>query len=207
MPILVSEYQDFIARRKAEKVRDVFQQDALPIRELKESLHRIKLDLSCTSFSYLKISDIDLQEAFILSYTFEAALRHELTHLIQYREKEYDFNPEPIFKKYDLPYLSSDYMGKFHNICPWEIEAGIHGYARRIFSKVDVNNVSMATKAFIDNFFRSARQGPNGVNDPELNRMAWNIISSLMKAFAYLKRENPNITYEQAMARINRYGV
>ena len=58
-----------------------------------------------------------------------------------------------------------------------------------------------------DNFFRSARQGPKGVNDPELNRMAWNIISSLMKAFAYLKRENPNITYEQAMARINRYGV
>ena len=31
--------------------------------------------------------------------------------------------------------------------------------------------------------------------------------AKIVKAFAYLKRENPNITYEQAMARINRYGV
>ena len=208
IPELVSQFQTLMAKCKAEKVRDAFQQHALPIRELNETLNRIKIDLSCTKgLSYLKISDIDLLEAFILSYIFEAALRHELTHLIQHRETEYDFNPKPIFEKYDLPYLSSEYMGKFHNICPWEIEAGLHGFARRIFSNVDVKNVSMATKAFMDNFFRTARQGPNGVNDPELNRMAWNIISSLMKAFAYLKRENPNITYEQAMARINRYGV
>lgn len=142
--------------------------------------------------------------AIIISKVFFEAIKHEMVHSIQRKNGE-QFDVQAEFAKYGKKCTIDNFLEKFHNLLPWEVEACIHSAAEDYYKALDKQSAEQVINNAKESMFNTAKN--NGVQPDELYRLAVNILDSLINTLANIKRKYPKMPFDEAINHIDEYAV
>ena len=142
--------------------------------------------------------------AIIISKVFFEAIKHEMVHSIQRKNGE-QFDVQAEFAKYGKKCTIDNFLEKFHNLLPWEVEACIHSAAEDYYKALDKQSAEQVINNAKESLFNTAKN--NGVQPDELYRLAVNILNSLVNTLANIKRKYPKMPFDEAINHMDDYAV
>lgn len=148
------------------------------------------------------------RDAQILRYMFGTSnfihsLRHETTHYVQWLNDELGDSAE-YFRKAGLPRASIN--GKYHDVLPWEIDAGIHGNLIEIIEGADKRSITEMAMHYMKYVFEPLK-GTRYKKIPSLEKQCWDTAISLCRAIKMAKAQHPEATPEEIIKYLDDYAV
>jgi hypothetical protein len=148
------------------------------------------------------------RDAQILRYMFGTpnfihSLRHETTHYVQWLNGELGDSAE-YFRKAGLPRASIN--GKYHDVLPWEIDAGIHGNLIEIIEGADKRSITEMAMHYMKYVFEPLK-GTRYKKNPALEKQCWDTAISLCRAIKMAKAQHPEATPEEIIKYLDDYAI
>jgi hypothetical protein len=188
-----------LIRAVANDDEDIFcfgRDDALNLADKIDQNINSPLSLSLEEFTSLDDSyDSDL---------FGKCMRHELTHHVQNLDdnpNKFDFVGQ--LKKLNIDDAVDD-VYKYHDIYPWEIDAGVHEMIVDIIKQIENTTPTKMAKQVFDILMSECRQ--HNINNTELIKQCWDTAVSLTRA-VYLARRDGHLDPHEILDNINKYAV
>jgi hypothetical protein len=177
--------------------------DGLTVADIIESRERLSRDERNGEFVKLLHKDVVLMKYMFSSGRFIHTLRHELTHYVQWLNDEIGDSSE-YFRKAGLP--KSSITGKYHDILPWEIDAGIHGNLIEIIEGADKRSITEMAMHYMKYVFEPLK-GTRYKKNPALEKQCWDTAISLCRAIKMAKTQHPGATPEEIIKYLDDYAI
>ena len=168
-----------------------------------------KIDANSQPTMTFSGAELDCIKMALNSDIFKQTIRHELTHHMQNLDTGYDqstFDFQAQLRKLGLDERLAAEKVDYHDIYPWEIDAGIHERILNIIkeSDWDINPTALA-KYIFNIMMKESRQ--HGINDPDLTKQCWETAASLTRAVFLAKKSGKYTSAEDILRHIDDYAA
>ena len=171
-----------------------------------EALANEKLANNTSETIKLSANEVDLIRRILHTDIFMQYVRHELTHMVQDFDTGYDAKQFDHEKQLTKLGLSSENPMKYHDVYPWEIDAGVHQRVVEIINHIANYEHPMKMARIVYNHMMEECKDL-GINDADLKKQCWETAASLTRAVAMAKKEGKHVDAEAILDHIDDYAV